>query len=145
MTQKRLVLETISELPDEVSLDEIAERIEFLAAIQKGIDKLDQATARYMACKIIWSPASRDDLRDIVRFIARDNPQRAESFAYELMRRTDILQQHPEAGRIVPEYRNPQLREIIYRPYRIVYRLNIDRKFIEIARVWHAARGTPLA
>jgi len=78
-----------------------------------------------MACKIIWSPASRDDLRDIVRFIARDNPQRAESFAYELMRRTDILQQHPEAGRIVPEYRNPQLREIIYRPYRIVYRLNM--------------------
>ena len=63
-----------------------------------------------MACKIIWSPASRDDLRDIVRFIARDNPQRAESFAYELMRRTDILQQHPEAGRTVPEYRSPQLR-----------------------------------
>jgi plasmid stabilization system protein ParE len=86
-----------------------------------------------MACKIIWSPASRDDLRDIVRFIARDNPQRAESFGYELMRRTDILQQHPEAGRVVPEYRNPKLREIIYRPYRIVYRLNIDRKLIEIA------------
>jgi predicted transcriptional regulator len=42
MTQKRLVLETISELPDEVSLDEIAERIQFLAAIQKGIDQLDR-------------------------------------------------------------------------------------------------------
>jgi predicted transcriptional regulator len=42
MTQKRLVLETISELPDEVSLDEIAERIEFLASIQKGIDQLDR-------------------------------------------------------------------------------------------------------
>ena len=42
MTQKRLVLETISELPDEVSLDEIAERIEFLAAVQKGIDQLDR-------------------------------------------------------------------------------------------------------
>jgi predicted transcriptional regulator len=42
MTQKRLVLETISELPDEVSLEEIAERIEFLAAVQKGIDQLDR-------------------------------------------------------------------------------------------------------
>ena len=42
MTQKRLVLETISELPDEVSLEEIAERIEFLAVIQKGIDQLDR-------------------------------------------------------------------------------------------------------
>lgn len=53
-----------------------------------------------MACKLIWSPAARDDLRDIIRFIARDNPQRAESFGYELMRRTDILHDHPEAGRI---------------------------------------------
>jgi len=26
-----------------------------------------------MACKLIWSPIARDDLRDIVRFIARDN------------------------------------------------------------------------
>jgi predicted transcriptional regulator len=42
MTQKRLVLETISELPDEVSLEEIAEKIEFLAAMQKGIDQLDR-------------------------------------------------------------------------------------------------------
>jgi toxin ParE1/3/4 len=98
-----------------------------------------------MACKLIWSPASRDDLRDIVRFIARDNPRRAESFAYELMMRTDILANHPEAGRVVPEYRNPRIREIIYRPYRIVYRLDIERKLIEIARVWHAARGTPPA
>ena len=49
-----------------------------------------------MACKLIWSPAARDDLRDIVRFIARDNPRRAESFAYELITRTDILQEHPE-------------------------------------------------
>ena len=42
MTQKELVLDAISELPDEASLDEIARRIEFLAAIQKGIDQLDR-------------------------------------------------------------------------------------------------------
>jgi ParE toxin of type II toxin-antitoxin system, parDE len=54
------------------------------------------------------------------------------------MRRTDILQEHPEAGRIVPEYRSPQLREIIYQPYRIVYRVDLERRLIEIARVWHA-------
>jgi predicted transcriptional regulator len=35
-------LDAISELPDEASLDEIAARIEFLAAIQKGIDQLDR-------------------------------------------------------------------------------------------------------
>jgi plasmid stabilization system protein ParE len=97
-----------------------------------------------MAFKLIWSPVSRDDLRDIVRFIARDNVPRAQSFAYELMRRADILQEHPEAGRVVPEFRDPQFREIIFSPYRIVYRFQKSRKFVEIARVWHAARGTPL-
>ncbi len=96
-----------------------------------------------MACKIIWSPASRDDLREIVRFIGRDNPQRAESFAYQLMAQTDVLQDHPEIGRRVPEHRDPRIREIIFRPYRIVYRLDNERNLIEIARVWHAARGTP--
>ena len=42
MTQKELVLEAIGELPAEVSLDEIAERVEFLAAVQKGFDQLDR-------------------------------------------------------------------------------------------------------
>jgi predicted transcriptional regulator len=42
MTQKELVLDVISELPDEASLNEIAQRIEFMAAIQKGIDQVDR-------------------------------------------------------------------------------------------------------
>jgi predicted transcriptional regulator len=42
MTQKELVLDAISELPDEASLDDIAERVEFLAAVQKGLDQLDR-------------------------------------------------------------------------------------------------------
>ena len=42
MTQKKLVLDVINELPDEASLAEITERIDFLAAIQKGIDQIDQ-------------------------------------------------------------------------------------------------------
>ncbi len=96
-----------------------------------------------MAYKLIWSPVSRDDLRDIVRFIARDNPERADSFAYELMAQTDMLQEHPEIGRSVPEHRDATVREIIFRPYRIVYRVDHARKVVQIARVWHAARGTP--
>ena len=36
-----MVLKTVRELPDDCSLDEIADRIEFLAAVQKGLDQLD--------------------------------------------------------------------------------------------------------
>ncbi|HEX9424690.1 MAG TPA: type II toxin-antitoxin system RelE/ParE family toxin [Pyrinomonadaceae bacterium] len=48
-----------------------------------------------MAYKLIWSPASRDDLRDIVTFISRDSRQRAETFAYRLIAETDKLQNFP--------------------------------------------------
>lgn len=41
MTEKEIVLETIRALPDNCSLEEIAERIEFMAAVQKGLDQLD--------------------------------------------------------------------------------------------------------
>jgi toxin ParE1/3/4 len=96
-----------------------------------------------MACKIVWSPASRDDLHDIVRFIARDNPRRAESFGYELMGQTDLLEDNPEIGRRVPEHGDPKIREIIFPPYRIIYRIDLERRSVEIARIWHGARGTP--
>ncbi len=96
-----------------------------------------------MAYTLIWSPASRDDLRDIVSFISRDSRQRAEAFAYRLIAETDKLQSFPEIGRVVPEFDIPTVREIIVRTYRIVYRLDHERKRVEIARVWHAARGTP--
>jgi plasmid stabilization system protein ParE len=67
-----------------------------------------------MAYKLIWSPAARDDLHDIVIFIAHDNPSRAMSFGYELISETDRLHEFPE-GRIVPEHRNDCIREIIFR------------------------------
>jgi len=42
MTEKEMVLQTVRELPDDSSIDEIADRIEFLAAVQKGFDQLDR-------------------------------------------------------------------------------------------------------
>lgn len=56
-----------------------------------------------MAFKIIWSEQARDDLQAIVLFIARDNPQVAESFGHLLMSKVDVLAQYPEFGRVVPE------------------------------------------
>ena len=42
MTQKEMVLDAIRELPDDASVREIADRLEFLAAIQVGLDELDR-------------------------------------------------------------------------------------------------------
>ncbi len=42
MTEKEIVLETIRALPDNCTLDEIAERIKFMAGVQKGLDELER-------------------------------------------------------------------------------------------------------
>jgi predicted transcriptional regulator len=42
MAQKEIVLESVRELPDDVTFREIADRIEFLAGIQVGLDDLDR-------------------------------------------------------------------------------------------------------
>lgn len=42
MSQKELVIEAIQELPDNASMEQIADRVEFIAAIQKGIDDIER-------------------------------------------------------------------------------------------------------
>jgi plasmid stabilization system protein ParE len=96
-----------------------------------------------MAFQIIWSEQARDDLQSIVLFIAQDNPAVAESFGYRLMSKVDVLAQFPELGRVVPEENDETVREIILRPYRIIYKVLADKQVIGIARIWHGARGEP--
>ena len=96
-----------------------------------------------MAFKIIWSRQARDDLLDIVTFIAANNSPAAESFGFRLMAKVDLLEQFPEIGRVVPEEQDENIREIILPPYRIIYRVLAEHHVVAIARVWHGARGEP--
>lgn len=96
-----------------------------------------------MAFQIIWSEQARDDLQAIVLFIAQDNPTVAESFGYRLMSKVDVLAQFPQIGRGVPEENDETIREIILRPYRIIYKVLAEKRVVAIARIWHGARGEP--
>jgi predicted transcriptional regulator len=42
MSDKEIALESIQRLPDDASLDVIAEQMEFLAGIRKGLDQIDR-------------------------------------------------------------------------------------------------------
>lgn len=46
MTAKKLVLDTVEQLPDDVSFEEITKRLEVIAAIQKGLDSLDRGEGK---------------------------------------------------------------------------------------------------
>src|SRR5258706_14132223 len=96
-----------------------------------------------MDYQVVLSPRARAELRDIVRYISFDAPDRALQFSQFLILRTKLLAQAPELGRIVPEFEDPFIREIIVRSYRVLYRLEDSQHLVEVIRFWHAARGTP--
>jgi len=90
--------------------------------------------------EIIWTPYALEDLQDIYDYIAKDSPAYAIRFTDKLVDRVDILIDHPEAGRVVPEFENDLIRELIEGSYRIIY---IIRAFNEIGiiRIHHSARS----
>lgn len=74
---------------------------------------------------VTWSREAGENLVDIEEFIARDSVERAILFVDALIdHAVALLTDNPRSGRGVPEIGNPDIRELIYRGYRIVYRLN---------------------
>ena len=96
-----------------------------------------------MAYQVILAPRAFQDLENVVRYIALDSPVMAERFGKLLIEKVRSAGDFPWSGRVVPEFQDPRIREVIVKSYRIVYRVNEDAKTVEIARFWHAARGIP--
>lgn len=65
-------------------------------------------------------------------------PEVGERLVAEVFSQVERLAEHPESGRIVPEFNVVNLREIIHPPFRIVYRLDGSR--VRIVRVWRSER-----
>ena len=96
-----------------------------------------------MGWKVILAPSAGSDLEEIVSYVARHNPDAASRLSYALIARAELLTQFPELGRQVPEFARKDLRELVHRSYRIIYRVKQAEQLIEVVRFWHAARGLP--
>jgi plasmid stabilization system protein ParE len=88
--------------------------------------------------EVRWTPQALDDLEAVCLFIARDAPSVADVFAQRAFDATERLAEFPESGRIVSEMNDPQLREIMFGNYRLIYRLRSSD--VEILTVHHGAR-----
>ena len=88
---------------------------------------------------VTWSREAGENLAEIEEFIARDSLERAVRFVDALIDLVEaVLPDNPRSGRVVPETNNPDIRELIYRGYRIVYRLRGD--LLEILTVFEGHR-----
>lgn len=95
-----------------------------------------------MDFKVVWSKIAVADLRDLVRYIAEDDRQVAERFGNLIVSKIEGATKFPRIGRMVPEFREDTLREIIVAPYRVVYEIDDDLNKLTVLRVWHGARGS---
>lgn len=89
--------------------------------------------------KVIWSEQALQDVKNIRDYIALDSPGYAQPFTERLLQATRHLSVFPESGRPMPEANQPEIREVVYQGYRIIYRLAAGTA--EIIMVTHGSRN----
>ncbi len=91
-----------------------------------------------MAKRLIWAPSSLECIDKIAEYIAVDSIFYAQVFVKKVFSFGKQIALFPDAGRIVPEYSDKSIREIIYGNYRIVYK--IDKESINVLSVSGSAQ-----
>ncbi len=80
--------------------------------------------------KLIWTDKATVSLEKIAEFIAKDSVFYAKKTVLEINKLTKVLKTYPNSGRIVPECNEIFIRELIYKSYRIIYKIDNDSIYI---------------
>lgn len=88
-----------------------------------------------------WTQTATDQLQAARDYLARSSPGYAQVLAERIVARTEALDGQPRLGAEVPEYGDPDIREVFEHPYRIIYRVSGPE--IQVIAVLHSARLMP--
>ncbi len=91
--------------------------------------------------KLAWSRKAAGDVSAIFDYIARDSRIYATRMVAKIENAALAASNQPESGSLVAEYSQPDMRQVLAGPYRIIYRLDADQ--IVILTVIHGARQFP--
>ncbi|PID42247.1 MAG: addiction module toxin RelE [Proteobacteria bacterium] len=88
---------------------------------------------------ISFSKSAIDDLDGIKEYYLEQGiPQIGQDFVAAIVEHVETLATHPRIGRIVPEFDDDSIRELVHPPFRIVYLHQSES--INIIRVWRSER-----
>ena len=91
------------------------------------------------AIAIRFAEASIADLEEIKHWYWEQGvPDVGDRLVAEIIKRIEALRDHPDIGRIVSEFDQPALRELIHPPFRVVYRR--ESSLVRVVRVWRSER-----
>ena len=88
--------------------------------------------------KVVWTEPAFSQLKSIHKYISQTSVEYADRMVDRITRRSEQIAQYPLSGRVVPEFGQREVREIIERPYRIIYHILPDQ--IEVLSVMHGAQ-----
>ncbi len=89
--------------------------------------------------KIFFADSALSDLQVIIQYYEDQLASHVgDKFVADIIGRIETLIDHPDIGRVVPEFDAQNIREIIHPPFRIVYLR--EKSKIHIARVWRSER-----
>jgi addiction module RelE/StbE family toxin len=83
--------------------------------------------------KVEWAAVAESDLKQIIDYMAADNPGNALHLFKKIRQKASSLYVFPERGRIVPELQGQGIhiyRELIVAPWRIIYRISDGTVFV---------------
>ena len=91
-----------------------------------------------MARPVVWAESAWNNLEDVAEYIAKDSPHYAAAFVREARDAARSLVSLAERGRMVPEFNDPGIRELLVGSYRLIYQ--VTKPAIHIIGFIHGAR-----
>jgi toxin ParE1/3/4 len=91
--------------------------------------------------RVVWTDPAIEDLEGIMDYIARDAPRYALAVGERIYEAAGKLELGVRAGWMVPEFNVDHFREILMRPYRILYEIRGEGCYI--VAVIHSSRDLP--
>ncbi len=88
--------------------------------------------------QVHWTQNSVNHLSGIYEYISLNSHTYAKNMVDRITRRSEQIGIQPISGRMVLEYYQDDIREVIEKPYRIIYRIKPDQ--IDVLAVVHSAR-----
>lgn len=90
--------------------------------------------------RVVVEPEAREDILRIREILSDRGPTASARWTAQLVSKLKTLQRFPLAGRVVPEFADDQLREVVLDNYRLWYRVADDH--VRVLAVWDARRGS---
>jgi len=92
--------------------------------------------------RVVWSPQALADLTSIGDYLSQESAAFAQAFVDGVFEAVERLQVFPRSGRAVPEIEDPDLREVLYRGYRVFHLVSGPEgdERVEVLSVFHQTR-----